>query len=205
MTNARTNLYGSRMGSSRPSTPPEPEKNPTANNIIRVLMLFLVAIAMMWNAMGQVDPDLWVPFVCIIAVMGIGTRGAPVETIGFVMAEAIVVVFFGIAVFASSREFIWAGSLGVSMLAIAKMGYLEIAKRDVDGIAQRAAKPAAVAKPVTEPVAAAEPVAAVKPVTEPVAVAEPVAEPVAVAVAEAVTEPVAEAAAAPEAEADDKA
>ena len=173
-------------------------------------MLFLVAIVMMWNAMGPVDPDLWVPFVCIIAVMGIGTRGAPVETIGFVTAEAIVVIFFGIAVFASSREFIWAGSLGVSMLAIGKMGYLEIAKRDVDGSAQRA--PKAAKTPSVEKAAAAEPVAVAvtEPAAEPVAVA--VAEPVAVAVAEpvavaeTVTEPVTETATASESsEADAKA
>lgn len=193
------------MGSSRPSTPPEPEKNPTANNIVRVLMLFLVAIAMMWNAMGTVDPDLWVPFVCIIAVMGIGTRGAPVETIGFVTAEAIVVVFFGVAVFASSREFIWAGSLGVSMLAIAKMGYLEIAKRDVDGSAQRAPTAAKTPSAVAPVVAAAEPaaVAAAEPVTESAAVAEAVTEPVTEAAA--VTKPETESKSTSESEAEAKA
>ena len=160
------------MGPSRLPLPTEPEKNQTANNIVRVLMLFVVAIVMMWNAMGRVDADMWIPFVCIIAVLGIGTRGAPVETIGFVAAEVIVVIFFGVATFSGSRDFIWAGSLGVSMLAVAKMGYLEVSKRDVDGVAGASKARALPKVPVPEPSASesstAEPSAAESSAAEPV-------------------------------------
>lgn len=166
MTNDIATLYRPWMASTRPSMPPGPEKNATANNVVRVLMLAVVACVMMWNAMGRVDADMWIPFVCIIAVMGIGTRGAPVETAGFVAAEVLVVIFFGVATLSGSRDFIWAGSLGVSMLAIAKMGYLEISRRDVDGevsVPKASRVPAPVVSmppPATEPVTASEPVTA---------------------------------------------
>ena len=86
---------------------------------------------MLANAVGWVDPDLWVPFVCIIAVMGIGTRGGPLESLSFVAIEAAVVLVLGVATFSQSRDFVWAASVGVSLVAIGKVAFMEVQRREL--------------------------------------------------------------------------
>lgn len=107
-----------------------PEKNANRNGLIRIAMLIVIAIVMLANAVGWVDPDLWVPFVCIIAVMGIGTRGGPLESVGFVAIEAAVVLVLGVATFSGSRDFVWAASVGVSLVAIGKVAFMEVQRRE---------------------------------------------------------------------------
>ncbi|MBX7194706.1 MAG: hypothetical protein K1X94_21805 [Sandaracinaceae bacterium] len=107
-----------------------PEKNANRNGLIRIAMLVVIAIVMLENAVGWVDPDLWVPFVCIIAVMGIGTRGGPLESRGFVAIEAAVVLMLGVATFSGSRDFVWAASVGVSLVAIGKVAFMEVQRRE---------------------------------------------------------------------------
>jgi hypothetical protein len=121
--------------SKRASAAPErvtltPEKNANRNNLIRVAMLIVIAVVMLANAVGWVDPDLWVPFVCIIAVMGIGTRGGPLESLSFVAIEAAVVLVLGVATFSQSRDFVWAASVGVSLVAIGKVAFMEVQRRE---------------------------------------------------------------------------
>jgi fatty acid desaturase len=107
-----------------------PEKNANRNGLIRIAMLIVIAIVMLANAVGWVDPDLWVPFVCIIAVLGIGTRGGPLESVGFVAIEAAVVLVLGVATFSGSRDFVWAASVGVSLVAIGKVAFMELQRRE---------------------------------------------------------------------------
>jgi hypothetical protein len=107
-----------------------PEPNANRNNLIRIAMLVVIAIVMLANAVGWVDPDLWVPFVCIIAVMGIGTRGGPLESLSFVAIEASVVLVLGVATFSQSRDFVWAASVGVSLVAIGKVAFMEVQRRE---------------------------------------------------------------------------
>jgi fatty acid desaturase len=118
----------------QPEAPPRvtvpPERNANRNGLIRIAMLIVIAIVMLANAVGWVDPDLWVPFVCIIAVMGIGTRGGPLESVGFVAIEAAVVLVLGVATFSSSRDFVWAASVGVSLVAIGKVAFMEVQRRE---------------------------------------------------------------------------
>jgi heme exporter protein D len=71
-----------------------------------------------------------VPFVCIIAVLGIGTRGGPLESVGFVAIEAAVVLVLGVATFSGSRDFVWAASVGVSLVAIGKVAFMELQRRE---------------------------------------------------------------------------
>ncbi len=112
------------------------EANARRNGWIRTAMLAVIAIVMLANAAGWVDPDLWIPFVCIIAVMGIGTRGGPLESPSFVAIEALVVLLLGVATFSGSRDFVWAASVGVSLVAIGKVAYLEAQRREA-GAAER--------------------------------------------------------------------
>jgi fatty acid desaturase len=107
-----------------------PERNANRNGLIRIAMLIVIAVVMLANAVGWVDPDLWVPFVCIIAVMGIGTRGGPLESVGFVAIEAAVVLVLGVATFSGSRDFVWAASVGVSLVAIGKVAFMEVQRRE---------------------------------------------------------------------------
>lgn len=104
---------------------PRHEPNARRNRVVRIGMLVVIAVVVLANAAGWVDPDLWIPFVCIIAVMGIGTRGGPLESPGFVAIEAMVVLILGIATFSGSRDFVWAASVAVSLVAIGKVAYLE--------------------------------------------------------------------------------
>lgn len=93
-------------------------------------MLVVIAVVALANAVGWVDPDLWIPFVCIIAVMGVGTRGGVLDALGFVLIEAAVVLVLGVATFSGSRDFVWAASVGVSVLAVGKIGLLEMSRSD---------------------------------------------------------------------------
>ena len=102
----------------------------TRTGIVRVVMLFMIAAICLASAVGWSDPDLWVPFVCIIAVMGVGTRGGVLDGLGFVLIEASVVSLLGIATFTGSRDFIWAASVAVSLVAIGKIGILELTRED---------------------------------------------------------------------------
>jgi len=108
-----------------------PERNANRNGFIRIAMLVVIAVVMLANAVGWVDPDLWVPFVCIIAVMGIGTRGGPLESLSFVAIEAAVVLVLGVATFSGSRDFVWAASVAVSLVAIGKVAFLEVQRREL--------------------------------------------------------------------------
>jgi hypothetical protein len=93
-------------------------------------MLVVIAIVALANAAEWVDPDLWIPFVCIIAVMGIGTRGGVLDSLGFVLIESAVVLVLGVATFSGSRDFVWAASVAVSILAVGKIALLEMARGD---------------------------------------------------------------------------
>ena len=97
---------------------------------LRVLMLVIIAVVALANAIGWVDPDLWIPFVCIIAVMGVGTRGGVLDSLRFVLLEAAVVCVLGVATFSGSRDFVWAASVAVSVLAVGKIGLLEMQRSD---------------------------------------------------------------------------
>ena len=119
-----------RAAESPPRATVPPERNANRNGLIRIAMLIVIAVVMLANAAGWVDPDLWVPFVCIIAVMGIGTRGGPLESVGFVAIEAAVVLVLGVATFSGSRDFVWAASVGVSLVAIGKVAFMEVQRRE---------------------------------------------------------------------------
>lgn len=107
-----------------------PERHANRNGLIRIGMLVVVALVALANAVGVVDPDLWLPFVCIIAVLGIGTRGGPLESTSFVAIEAAVVLLLGVATFSGSRDFVWAASVAVSLVAIGKVVFLEVQRRE---------------------------------------------------------------------------
>lgn len=115
------------------------------NGILRVGMLVVIAVVCLASAVGWADPDLWIPFVCIIAVMGIGTRGGVLEALPFVLIEAAVVLLLGVATFSGSRDFIWAASVAVSLLAVGKIALLELTK-EAEPVAPSAGEP-----PVDEP------------------------------------------------------
>ena len=93
-------------------------------------MLAVIALICLASAVWVSDPDLWIPFVCIIAVMGVSTRGGALDALPFVLIEAAVVVVLGVATFSGSRDFIWAASVAVSLVAVGKIAFLEIQKRD---------------------------------------------------------------------------
>jgi hypothetical protein len=103
------------------------------NKVIRIAMLMTIAAICLASAVGFSDPDLWIPFVCIIAVMGVGTRGGVLESLSFVLIEAAVVVLLGVATFSGSRDFIWAASVAVSLVALGKIALLEMTKEPKDG------------------------------------------------------------------------
>ena len=98
--------------------------------LIRVAMLVAIAVICLASALWVADPDLWIPFVCIIAVMGVSTRGGALDALPFVLIEAVVVAVLGVATFSGSRDFIWAASVAVSLVAVGKIAFLEIQKRD---------------------------------------------------------------------------
>jgi len=102
----------------------------TTTAAIRVAMLAVIALICLASAVGWSDPDLWIPFVCIIAVMGVGTRGGVLDSLRFVLIEAAVVVVLGVATFSGSRDFIWAASVAVSLVAVGKIAVLELFKDD---------------------------------------------------------------------------
>lgn len=148
----------------------ERERHPRTTRILRVAMLVVIALVALTNAIGWVDADLWIPFVCIIAVMGIGTRGGPVDALSFVLIEAAVVLLLGVATFSASRDAIWAASVAVSVLAIGKIALVELHRRDLEqGPGRRTAgdptqrlaaidpPPPAVGAPSEEPRPASEP------------------------------------------------
>jgi hypothetical protein len=89
-------------------------------------MLAVVALVALGNAFEWVDPDLWIPFVCIIAVLGIGTRGGVLDTLPFVLVELAVVLVLGVATFSGSRDFVWAASVAISVLAVGKIALLQL-------------------------------------------------------------------------------
>lgn len=107
------------------------EPTPRTTRILRIGMLGMIAIVALENAAGWVDADLWIPFVCIIAVMGVGTRGGPVDALGFVLIEASVVALLGVATFTGSRDGVWAASVAVSVIAIGKIALVEMHRRDL--------------------------------------------------------------------------
>ena len=89
-------------------------------------MLVVVALVALANALEWVDPDLWIPFVCIIAVMGIGTRGGVLDTLPFVLIELGVVCLLGVASVTGSRDFVWAASVAISVMAVGKIALLHL-------------------------------------------------------------------------------
>jgi hypothetical protein len=119
----------------------------------RIGMLAVIAIICLASAVGWSDPDLWIPFVCIIAVMGVGTRGGVLDAPPFVMIEAAVVVMLGVATFSGSRDFIWAASVAVSLLAVGKIAVLELTKdlRESQSSGDPTPPPAATAAPTPAP------------------------------------------------------
>lgn len=111
-------------------------------------MLAVIALVALGNAFEWVDPDLWIPFVCIIAVMGLGTRGGVLDTLGFVLVELSVVLVLGVATFSGSRDFVWAASVAISVLAVGKIALLQLAPGEAAKAEKPSAeKPAAVPKP----------------------------------------------------------
>ncbi len=93
---------------------------------LRVATLGVIALVALGNAFEWVDPDLWIPFVCIIAVMGLGTRGGVLDTLAFVLVELCVVLVLGVATFSGSRDFVWAASVAISVLAVGKIALLQL-------------------------------------------------------------------------------
>lgn len=124
-------------------------RNPTT--WLRAAMLIVVALVALGNALAWVDADLSVPFVCIIAVMGIGTRGGMLDTLPFVIFELLVVIVLGVATFSESRDFVWAASVAISVVAVGKIALLRLGSGEEPAPAP---KPAAAA-PVSEAKAAA--------------------------------------------------
>lgn len=106
--------------------------------ILRIAMLVMIALVALANAAGldDADADLWIPFVCIIAVMGVGTRGGPVDALGFVLIEASVVALLGVATFSGSRDGVWVASVGISVLAIGKIALVEMHRLDATKAAE---------------------------------------------------------------------
>jgi hypothetical protein len=98
--------------------------NPTL--IMRAAMLAVIAVVALGNALEWADADLSLPFVCIIAVMGIGTRGGVLDTIPFVVFELMVVIVLGVATFSESRDFVWAASVAISIVAVGKIAFLRL-------------------------------------------------------------------------------
>jgi hypothetical protein len=96
---------------------------------MRAVMLAVIALVALGNALEWVDPDLWIPFVCIIAVMGIGTHGGLLDTVPFVVFELLVVIVLGVATFSGSRDFVWAASVAISVVAVGKIAVLRIGPR----------------------------------------------------------------------------
>ena len=111
---------------------PVPEISARTTRILRIAMLGVIALVALANAAGWVDADLWIPFVCIIAVMGVGTRGGPVDRLSFVLIEASVVLLLGVATFSGSRDAVWVASVAVSVLAIGKIALVEMHRRDAE-------------------------------------------------------------------------
>ena len=112
---------------------------------MRVAMLAVIALVGLGNALEWVDPDLWIPFVCIIAVMGIGTHGGMLDTLPFVVFELAVVLVLGVATFSGSRDFVWAASVAISIVALGKIALLRIGP----GRAKDEAKPKVEPKPAS--------------------------------------------------------
>lgn len=98
----------------------------TLTTWMRAAMLAVIALVALGNALEWVDPDLWIPFVCIIAVMGIGTHGGVLDTVPFVVFELAVVLVLGVATFSGSRDFVWAASVAISIVAVGKIAVLRI-------------------------------------------------------------------------------
>jgi hypothetical protein len=116
---------------------------PSMTAWMRAAMLAVIALVALGNALAWVDADLSVPFVCIIAVMGIGTRGGVLDTLPFVLFELAVVVVLGVATFSESRDFVWAASVAISIVAVGKIALLRIgpAKDDAKPEAKAPTKP----------------------------------------------------------------
>jgi len=123
--------------------------------VLRIAMLVMIALVALANAAGldEADADLWIPFVCIIAVMGVGTRGGPVDSLGFVLIEASVVALLGVATFSGSRDGVWVASVGISVLAIGKIAVVEMHRQDGSSVPPstlRSGEHAALEKPAAE-------------------------------------------------------
>ena len=118
---------------------------------IRIAMLVAIAVICLVSTFGWADPDLWIPFVCIIAVMGVGTRGGVLDALPFVLIEAFVVAVLGVATFSGSRDFIWAASVAVSLVAVGKIALLEITREREEAAAgpPRPSAPSASSPPST--------------------------------------------------------
>lgn len=112
-------------------------------------MLVVIALVALGNALEWVDPDLWIPFVCIIAVMGIGTHGGVLDTLPFVVMELGVVLVLGVATFSGSRDFVWAASVAVSILALGKIAVLRLGTGELTAAAAPPKKDAAATKEET--------------------------------------------------------
>ena len=108
----------------------EPRPRVSTTGLIRVAMLVVIAVVCLASAVGWGEPDLSIPFVCIIAVFGVGARGGMFDRLPFVLIEAAVVVMLGIATFSGSRDFTWAASVAVSLVAVGKIALLELTKED---------------------------------------------------------------------------
>lgn len=108
---------------------------------LRAAMLVVIALVALGNALEWVDPDLWIPFVCIIAVMGIGTHGGVLDTLPFVGMELGVVLVLGVATFSGSRDFVWAASVAVSILALGKIAVLRLGNDEPAGPAAKRDEP----------------------------------------------------------------
>jgi hypothetical protein len=114
-------------------------------------MLAVIALVALGNALEWVDLDLWTPYVCIIAVMGVGTHGGVLDTLPFVVLETCVVLVLGVATFTGSRDFMWAASVAVSVLAVGKIALLRLASGDAKPVEVAAKAPPKAEPAKTEP------------------------------------------------------
>lgn len=136
------------MVASRPVATDQSPAPPSRRNFwLRAAMLVVIAAVALGNALEWVDPDLWIPFVCIIAVMGVGTRGGVLDTLAFVLGELVVVLVLGAATFSGSRDFVWAASVAISVLAVGKIALLQLAAGDGSRTSDRPGKTAEEKKP----------------------------------------------------------
>ena len=92
----------------------------------RVGMLAVIGLVSLASVAGWTGVDLWILFVCVIALMGVGTRGGSLDSVNVVALEGAVVVVLGLATFSGSEHFVWAAATGISIVALGKIAFVQL-------------------------------------------------------------------------------